>query len=208
MRCFRGNIIGGLGLLAALALAGCGRDAPDRSAGHARPTPPTRTGAVATAGHMLASQLAAARGDTAEVRAQQQAMQRQVMRDMRIPDPSRRIQPEAARNVVGRIAGVRGVVWLDRVNLIVMVDGARYRSQDMINRICRTLEPLGDTLAVVVNLQNVRAVTDAEADTLSRNCRLPPGQRAYMQPNRQIDVVDPALRKVFQAQQKPSGAGG
>lgn len=36
-----------------------------------------------------------------------------------------------------------------------MVGDARHRSMDMIDQVCLALEPLGDTLAVVVNVQDV-----------------------------------------------------
>ncbi len=83
-----------------------------------------------------------------------------------------------------------------------MVAGSRYRSMETINRVCLALEPLGDTLAVVVNLQDVTATTFEGADTLSRNCQLAEGQRALLQTKRQVDVLDPELRRVFQAQQE------
>ncbi|MDA3912762.1 hypothetical protein [Oleiagrimonas sp.] len=132
-------------------------------------------------------------------------MRKDLIRAMRIPDPSRPINHEAARVAIEPLEGVRGVVWLDRTNLIVMVAGARYRTMGSIQRICDALAPLGDTLAVVVNVQNVQAVTSEQADTLSRNCQLPPGQRAFMQRKRQVDVLDPALRRVFEAQQTHEG---
>lgn len=157
---------------------------------------------MGVAGHMLAAQVAAASGDMRVSRAQQEAARRQYLHDMRMPDPARAIDPEAARVAVAPLPGVRGVVWMDRTNLIVMVDGAGYRTMHMIDRVCASLAPLGDTLGVVVNLQNVNAVSAAQADTLSRNCQLPPGQRAYLQPHRQIDALDPRLRRVFEAQQR------
>lgn len=52
----------------------------------------------------------------------------------------------------------------------------------------------GDTLAVVVHLQNAEARTRFEADTLNRNCQLAPGDRAFLQTPHTLDVLDPALR--------------
>jgi len=184
-------------LLCAVLAAGCGRDR-EADAQH----PSARGGPLAVAGHMLAAQVAATSGNRQAARAQQDAASRQYLRDMRMPDPARIIDPEAARVAVAPLPGVRGVVWMDRSNLIVMVDGARYRSMHMIDRVCASLAPLGDTLGVVVNLQNVNAVSAAQADTLSRNCQLPPGQRAFLQPHRQIDALDPRLRRTFEAQQR------
>ncbi len=184
-------------LLCTVLAAGCSRD-KGADAQHS----PARGGPLAVAGHMLAAQVAATRGNRQAARAQQEAARRQYLHDMRMPDPARIIDPEAARVVVVPLPGVRGVVWMDRSNLIVMVDGARYRTMHMIDRVCTALAPLGDTLGVVVNLQNVNAVNAAQADTLSRNCQLPPGQRAYLQPHRQIDALDPRLRRTFEAQQR------
>lgn len=47
----------------------------------------------------------------------------------------------------------------------------------------------GDTLAIVVNVQDVAARTPDGARTLSRNCQLPEGVRAFMQAKRKVDVV-------------------
>jgi hypothetical protein len=99
------------------------------------------------------------------------------------------------------LQGVQSSVWIDRSNLLVMVGGSQYRNMTTIDRICLALEPLGDTLGVVVNLQDVMATTSAGADTLSRNCQLGAEERALLQPKRQVDVLDPAVRRVFRAQQ-------
>ncbi|HEY4530420.1 MAG TPA: hypothetical protein VIG97_08875 [Luteimonas sp.] len=56
------------------------------------------------------------------------------------------------------------------------------------------LEPLGDTLGVVVNLQSTAARTGEEQATLSRNCQLQPGDRAFLQRTRHVDVVPAELR--------------
>ncbi|HET9818605.1 MAG TPA: hypothetical protein VFP92_05515 [Rhodanobacteraceae bacterium] len=62
---------------------------------------------------------------------------------------------------------------------------------------------MGDTLAVVVNVQDVTATTSESVDAVSRNCQLPEGQRAFLQPRRQIEALDPATRRAFKAQQGP-----
>lgn len=67
-------------------------------------------------------------------------------------------------------------------------------SQRTIDDICIELEPLGDTLGVVVNLQSGAARSGDELEILSRNCQLAPGDRASMQRHRQMDVVPPELR--------------
>lgn len=190
-------------LAIAIVLTGC---QPDKHVTAQRtPRLPQQAGqplnSVKLAGRMLAMRASAVTGNTRAIQAQQVAMQKDVMRSMRIPDPSRRIDPEAARAAVGPLEGVRGVVWLDRQNLMVMVGGARYRSMQTIDNVCMALQPLGDTLAVVVNVQNTQAVTSEQADTLSRNCQLPEGQRAFAQPKRQVNALDPEVRRQFEAQQ-------
>ncbi|MEO6800149.1 MAG: hypothetical protein ABI178_09445 [Rhodanobacter sp.] len=130
-----------------------------------------------------------------------EAMHKNLMHDMRLADSSRLINPEAARAAVRPLQGVQSVVWIDRGNLLVLVGGSQYRSMASIDRICRSLEPLGDTLGVVVNVQDVMATTSEGADTVSRNCQLAAGERAMLQPKRQMDVLDPEVRRVFRGQQ-------
>lgn len=153
------------------------------------------------AGHAIAADAAALAGDRPAVQAHLQSMQHDMLRSMRVPDASRPVDHEAARAAIRDLEGVRSSAWVDRTNLLVLVGGGRYRSMATIDRICLALEPLGDTLAVVVNLQDVTATTPEGADTLSRNCQLPEGQQAFMQTKRRMDVVDPELRRVFRAQQ-------
>lgn len=139
--------------------------------------------------HIIGAQTQAVRGNSDEAAAHLNAITNGVLRSARVPDASRPIDREAARAAVRPLPGVRSAVWLDRANFIVMVDGARYRNMAMIDEVCLALEPLGDTLAVVVNVQDSTATTADGATTLSRNCQLAPGQRAYMQERRQVDVI-------------------
>lgn len=162
------------------------------------------TNPLVTAGHLVAIEAAGLSGNQRAVRGHVEAMHRNLMRDMRLADTSRPINHEAARAAVRPLPGVQSVVWIDRSNLLVLVGGNQYRSMTIIDRICRSLEPLGDTLSVVVNLQDVLATTSEGADTLSRNCQLGAGERAMFQRKRQVDVLDPEVRRVFQGQQ---GAG-
>lgn len=71
-----------------------------------------------------------------------------------MPDVSRPIDHEAARAAVRPLAGVRTSLWLDRSNFVVMVGDQQHLSMAMIDKVCLALEPLGDTLAVVVNVQD------------------------------------------------------
>lgn len=123
------------------------------------------------------------------------------LRQAGMPDVSRPVDHEAARMAAKAVPSVRTALWLDRENFIVMVDGSRYRSMAMIDQVCVALEPLGDTLAVVVNVQDVTAQHADGATTLSRNCQLPEGQRAFLQRKRQVDVVAPEVRAQFKDQQ-------
>lgn len=156
---------------------------------------------LVTAGHAIAADAAALAGDQQAVQAHLRAMQHDMLRSMRVPDASRPVDHEAARAAIRDLEGVRSSAWVDRNNLLVLIGGSRYRSMVTIDRICVALEPLGDTLAVVVNLQDVTATTPEGADTLSRNCQLPEGEQAFMQNKRRMDVVDPELRRVFRSQQ-------
>jgi hypothetical protein len=123
------------------------------------------------------------------------------LRQAGMPDTSRPIDREAARAAARKLDGVRSVFWIDRDNFMVMVDGSERRSMAMIDQVCIALQPLGDTLAVVVNVQDLTAQTPDAATTLSRNCQLPKGQRAFLQGKRQVDVVAPETRAVFKDQQ-------
>ena len=127
---------------------------------NAEPTAP-KADPLSVAGHLAGSQVAAMRGDQDGVQAHVEGMHREFLQAGRIPNPKRPIDRESARSAVRGVEGVRSAVWLDRSNLIVMVDGATYRNQAMINLVCERLAPLGDTLAVVVNLQDVTATTTA-----------------------------------------------
>lgn len=185
-----------------VAATGCSKDDGQATSSTRRPQQAGRgTNPLTTARHLAGIEVAGLSGDQRAVQAHVDAMHKNLMRDMRLADPTRRIDLENARAAVRPLTGVQSSVWIDRQNLLVMVGGSQYRSMAMIDRVCLALEPLGDTLAVVVNLQDVTATTSEGADTLSRNCQLGAGERATLQPKRQMDVLDPELRRVFRAQQ-------
>ncbi|PNS09791.1 hypothetical protein [Solilutibacter silvestris] len=154
---------------------------------------------LAEVGHMIAAEAAAASGDQAAARQHVEAAQKDLLREMKMPDPNRRIDPESARAAVRGLPGVRSAAWTDHENLLVMVDGAVYRSDAMIDAVCRQLDPLGDTLAVVVHVENVAARNADELQTVNRNCQLAPGDRAFLQSRRSLDVVPEAVRQQHQA---------
>lgn len=173
----------------------------DQAASNAPPQAGQPLNALHVAERVAAVRAAALTGDQRAVQANMQAFNDDFRKSIKLPDPSRPIDHETARAAVRPLAGVRSSVWIDQSNLLVMVGGAQYRNMETIDRVCNALAPLGDTLSVVVNLQDVTATTSQGADTLSRNCQLPEGQRALMQRNRKIDALDPATRRAFEAEQ-------
>jgi len=151
-----------------------------------------------------AARLAEIRGNT--LVGNQQGVQRGMeglnedfRKSIKLADPSRRMDREAARSAARNVDGVRSLVWIDHENLLAIVTSNEQRSQTTIDAICMQLEPLGDTLGVVVNLQSGAASTGDELEILSRNCQLAPGDRAMMQRARMVDAIDPAVRAQHRA---------
>lgn len=147
-----------------------------------------------TAGRLVSIRAAAILGDQAAVRANMDALHEDFRKSIKLADPARAVDREAARSAARDVDGVRSVAWIDRENLMVIVSSNDARSYDVIDAICMQLEPLGDTLGVVVNLQSGAATNGDELAVLSRNCQLAPGDRAMLQRNRQIDVVSESVR--------------
>ena len=185
-------------VLAALGYAPFGEQAatvfPEQPAG--QPLNP-----IVTAAHVAAARVDAMSGDGRGAKAHVEAIAHDAMRSARVPDVTRPIDREAARAAVRPLPGVRSAIWLDAANLAVMVDGAPNRTMATVDRICEAIAPLGDTLALVVHVQDATAKTADGATTLSRNCQLPAGQLAFLQKKREIDVVPADLRRSFKAQQ-------
>jgi len=173
----------------------------ERKAEAARPQAGQPLNPVVTATHIAAARVDAMAGDARGAQAHVEAIAHDVMRSARVPDVGRPIDHEAARAAVRLLSGVRSAIWLDPANLAVMVDGASNRTMATVDRACDAIAPLGDTLAVVVHVQDAAATTADAAATLSRNCQLPAGELAFMQKKRAIDVVSPDLRGAFKAQQ-------
>lgn len=201
--------------LAAFLLAtACTTEAPPHEArADATPAPtPQRAGQpidpLKTAGHIAAARVAAITGDQEGVRRNAEAMTEDMRRAMKLPDAGRPIDQESARAAIRTMPGVRSVAWLDRSNLLVRVTGAELRSYRFIDQVCQQLEPLGDTLAVVVHLRNANPRTRDEADSLGRNCQLAPGDVALLQRERRIDALDPVLRARFRADTEYGRAQG
>jgi hypothetical protein len=185
-----------------VAVTGCSKADREATTSTRRPQQAGQgTNPLTTAGHLAGVEVAGLSGDQRAMQAHINAMHKNLMRDMHLADASRRIDPEAARAAVRPLQGVQSAVWIDNANLLVLVGGSQYRSMAAIDNICLALEPLGDTMSVVVNVQDVMASTSEGADTLSRNCQLGAGERAMFQQKRRVDVLDPEVRKVFRAQQ-------
>lgn len=189
----------GLGAVCVM-LAGCGPN-PSNAATQAAKREQPRTTPLSVAEHVAGVRMAALTGDQKALQGHVDAMSKGILHDARIPDPTRPVPHEAARARIGRVAGVRSVAWIDHNNLLVLVGGPQYRDMAMVDRICEALAPLGDTLGVVVNIQDVTATNSHAADAVSRDCQLPEGQRAFLQRQRQIEALDPATRRAFEAQQ-------
>jgi len=129
------------------------------------------------------------------------AQARNTYKAMRLPDFRRPVDHEAARAAVSNLPGVGTTTWIDSQNLLVLVSGQELRSNRMIDDVCMALDPLGDTMGVVVNVQDVMAKTSEGADVISRNCKLQGDERPMFQQKRQVNVLDPALRATMKAQQ-------
>lgn len=185
-------------------LAGCGATASsDASQAPAKPTP--RAGqpldSLELATRIAKVRAAAVLGDQATVRNEMGAVQEDFRRSIKLPDSARPIDREAARAAAKRVPGVHTAVWVDRSNLLALVNRNDQRSMATIDAICGELDPLGDTLAVVVHLQSREASNGDELETINRNCQLGEGDRALLQANRQLDVIPRDLRAQHSSQQ-------
>jgi hypothetical protein len=143
-----------------VAATGCS-EAPEGNTAHTtrRPQQAGPTNPLVTAGHLAGVEAADLTGDQRAMRGHVEAMHKDMMRSMHLADPSRPLDREAARAAMRPLQGASSSVWIDRSNPLVMVGGGQYRSMDTIDRVCLALEPLGDTLGVVVNVQDVMATT-------------------------------------------------
>jgi hypothetical protein len=129
------------------------------------------------------------------------AQRRNTYQAIHLSDFRRTVDHEAARAALRNLPGVGTSTWIDNENLLVLVSGQELRSNRMIDDVCAALDPLGDTMGVVVNVQDVMAKTSEGADVLSRNCKLQGEERAMFHQKRQMNVLDPALRATMKAQQ-------
>lgn len=187
-------------LLATLLMStvSCARNLEESSSGN-----PQKAGQplnpLSTASKVAGVHAAALVGDQQAVQVGVQGITDDFKRSIKLADPARAVDREKAREIAKTVPGVRSVVWFDRENLFAIVEQNEQKSYGTIDAICLKLEPLGDTLGVVVNLQSGAARNGDELEILSRNCQLEPGDRAFMQKERQIDVIDPEIRKQHKA---------
>ena len=189
-----------IGLTALVAaLAGCSKGDAERE------SHPARAGAaldpVKTAAQVAAVHAAAMAGDQDAVRAQMDDLNDDFRKSIKLADISRAVDREGARQAARQVEGVRSVAWIDRENLFVIVDSNASRTYDTIDSICLALEPLGDTLGVVVSLQSGAAKNGDELAVLTRNCQLEPGDKALLSSGRVIDSLDPEIRRQHRANQ-------
>ena len=110
-------------VLTLLAGAGCTQQSEPKPQ-KAEPLNPLR---VAT--RMVAVQAASATGNRHQANRQLDGFQDEVRRAMKLADPARRMDPEAARAVVKLMPGVHSVAWIERENLLTMVEDDALRSQ-------------------------------------------------------------------------------
>lgn len=154
---------------------------------------------VETASKIASVRAAALTGDQQAVQAGVQDITNDFKRSIKLADPAKVVDRERARQIAKSVPGVRSAVWFDRENIFAIVERNEQKTYQTIDAICLKLEPLGDTLGVVVNLQSGNAQNGDDLEILSRNCQLAPGDRAFMQKERKIDVLDPEIRKQHKA---------
>lgn len=154
---------------------------------------------VRTAGRIVLANGAAALGEDRTAQVQIEGLAEDYRRAIKLADPARAVDHEAARRAVRQIDGVRSVAWIDRENLFVIVSYNAARTYATIDAACLAMEPLGDTLGVVVHLQSGEAVDADDLRILSRNCQLPPGDRAFLQSDRPVDVIPDAVQSQHRA---------
>ena len=186
-------------ILFAAFLSGCAREAPEEPK-------PERAGQPVSGAEFLArtaaTAAASATGQDEAARDQLRAMGDDYRRAIKLADPARAVNREQAREVARGVEGVRSVAWVDATNLYVIVERNELKTEQTIDRVCVALEPLGDTLGVVINLQSGEARTGAELQLLVRNCQLAVGEHAFLHDRRDRNVVSDAVWTQHEANQQ------
>ena len=154
------NRIVAAALVVCFLLTACSRgaEAPQRKPEQAgQPLNP-----VKVAARIAATRAAAMTGNQQAVQANMHAFNEDFRKSLKLADPARRVDRESARAAAKHVDGVRSVAWVDNTNLLAIVSRNEARSYDTIDAICMELEPLGDTLGVVVHLQSGAALSGSE----------------------------------------------
>lgn len=151
--------------------------------------------------HMGAIRAATAAGDDTAMRAGVDAMNAASRQAMRLVDPGRAVDREAARATVQQLPGVRAAGWIDRTRLLVVTARDDAGAEAMIETVCLRLEPLGDTVGVVVSVQD--GATGGRPRETSRGCRSAPGEQADPQPQ-----LPPSVSASTTAQTGGTGVAG
>src|SRR3546814_5195173 len=98
-----------------VAATGCS-EAPDGKTTQTthRPQQAGPTNPLATASHLAGVEVAGLTGDQRAMQGHVDAMHKDMMRSMHLPDPSRPINHEAARTAVRPLQGVQSSAWIDQ----------------------------------------------------------------------------------------------
>jgi len=190
-------------ILFAAFLSACAREEPEEPR-------PERAGQPVSGAEFLArtaaTAAASATGQDEVARDQLRAIGDDYRRAIKLADPARAVNREQAREVARGIEGVRSVAWVDAANLYVIVERNELKTEQTIDRLCVALQPLGDTLGVVINLQSGEARTGAELQLLVRNCQLAVGEHAFLHDRRDRNVVPDAVWAQHEANQQRGAA--
>lgn len=135
---------------------------------------------ASVARHMGAIRAATVAGDDTAMRAGVDAMNTASRQAMRLVDPGRAVDREAARAAVQQLPGVRAAGWIDRTRLLAVTARDDVDAEAMIETVCLRLEPLGDTVGVVVSVQD--AAAGGRPRETSRGCQSARGAQADQPP--------------------------
>jgi hypothetical protein len=142
-----------------------------------KPAPPPPDPVVTRTARMAAIRDAMQRDDEVAMQQQIDALQDDFRKFMRFAAPDRIAAYETARTEAWKVAGVRSLAWLDRINLYVVVDSPEHRTDATIDALCKSVTAMGDKPDVVIDLQ-VDYRKHEEVDLLSRNCRTPSAEQS------------------------------
>jgi hypothetical protein len=166
----RGDDAAPSALVDAASVAASAREIGTPLPAHGGPDP------ASIARHMGAIRAATAAGNDTAMRAGVDAMNTASRQAMRLVDPGRSVDREAARAAVQQLPGVRAAGWIDRTRLLAVTARDDVGAEAMIETVCLRLEPLGDTVGVVVSVQD--AAAGGRPRETSRGCQSARGEQA------------------------------